>query len=136
MRYLDQAEILSYINAGKEIEQSLGEFYSDNFRCFRHVTLGKNKDSYYGLIFEKFDDSSEGLTSVYDFSSVDPDNHYGVEIGPFDSLDEVIETINKSVKLNSDKYLISGHLNDEIKKNLTTLSKNALTCLPTGRNAA
>ena len=83
MRYLNQSEILPYINAGKEIEQFLEEYFSNSFRCFRYVTLGKNKEGYYALIFDKFDESDEGLISVYDYSSVEPDDLYGKEIGPF-----------------------------------------------------
>lgn len=115
MRYLNQSEILAYINAGKEIEQFLGEFFTDNFRCFRYVTLGKTKEGYYALIFEKFDDSDEGLTRVYEYASVISDDLYGKEVGPFDSFEEIIERLNREVKLDSEKYLISGYLDEEIK---------------------
>jgi len=115
MQYLNQSEILPYINAGKEIEQFLGEFFIDNFRCFSYVTLGQTKEGYYALIFEKFDDSDEGLTSLYDYSSIEPDNLYGKEIGPSKSFEEIIEKLNREVKLDSEKYLISGYLDEEIK---------------------
>jgi|GEM_PF-6035632 len=115
MRYLKESEILPYINAGKEIEQFLGEFYFKNFKCFRYVTIGKTKDGFYGLLFEKFDDSDEGLNSIYEYSSIEPDELYGKEIGPFESLEEIIESINKVAKLDPEKYLMSGYLNNEIK---------------------
>lgn len=83
--HLNQHEISPYINTGKEVEQFLGEFYSENYKCFRYVILGKTKEGYYGLIFEKFDDSDEGITSIYDYSSVEPDDLNGKELGPFDS---------------------------------------------------
>ena len=115
MRYLNQSEILPIINSGKEVEQFLGEFFTNNFRCFRYVTIGKTKEGYFALIFEKFDDSDEGLTSVYDYSSVEPDDLYGKEVGPFESFEEIIEKLNEEVHLDSEKYLLSGYLDEEIK---------------------
>jgi len=110
MRYLKQSEIVTYINAGKEIEQFLGAFFIGNFRCFRYAAFGQNKTGYYALIFEKFDDSNEGIKSIYDYSSTEPDNLYGKEIGPYKSFQEVIEKLNEDVVLNPEKYLLSGNL--------------------------
>ena len=115
MRYLTESEILPYINSGKEVEQFLGEFYHDGFKCFRYVSLGRNKDGFYGLLFGKFDDSAEGLESLYDFSSLEPEDLYGKEIGPFESFSEMIKTIDSIVNLDSTKYLTAGQLDKEIE---------------------
>jgi hypothetical protein len=115
MRYLEEDELLPYIHQGKEVEQFLGEFYHEGFKCFRYVSIGRDKDGYYGLVFEKIDDSDEGLESLYDFSSLEPDDLNGKEVGPFESLSEVIKTINNIAKLDSNKYLIAGQLDKEMK---------------------
>ena len=114
MIYLNESDIEPYLNAGKEIEQYLGEFLISDHRCFRYLVLGKEKSGYYGLLFEKFDDSNEGLDSIYDFSSVEPDELYGRELGAFETLDLLIEQINKAILLDPTKYLLSGHLNQII----------------------
>ena len=115
MRYLRENELLPYIHSGKEIEQFLGEFYHEGIKCFRYVSLGRDRDGYYGLMFERLDDSDEGLESLYDFSSLEPDDLNGKEIGPFESLSEVIKMVNTIAKLDSNKYLIAGQLDKEMK---------------------
>jgi hypothetical protein len=114
-RKLKESEILPYINKGKVIEQFLGEFYQGEYRCLRYVSVQKEKDSYFGLIFEVFDESNEGVDSIYDYSSVEPDDLFGVEIGTFETLTETLESIRGKFNLHSDRYLISGHLDEEIK---------------------
>ncbi|KYG81006.1 hypothetical protein EV198_2885 [Roseivirga ehrenbergii] len=116
MRYLNESEILPYIHAGKEIEQYLGSYYHNDFRCVRYVTLGKDKVGYYGLLFELFDDSCEGVESIYDYSSVEPDNLNGIELGSFESFRILLEYIGNIAELDSNKYLISGQLDEEIKE--------------------
>ncbi len=110
MRYLNEAEILPYIHAGKEIEQFQGAYNHKGFTCIRYVALGKDKRGYYGLIFEKFNDSGKGVESIYDYSSVEPDDLYGKEIGPFETFEKVWVAINSVAKLDSNRYLISGQL--------------------------
>ncbi|WP_460538536.1 hypothetical protein [Echinicola sediminis] len=87
----------------------------EEYRCFRYVSLGKIKEGYFALLFEKFDDSDEGLGSVYDFSSVEPDDLYGKEIGPFETLEKLIQAMKEVVILDPKKYLLPGHLDSEIK---------------------
>ena len=116
MRYLSEPEILSYINAGKVIEQYLGAYYHNDLRCLRYVSLSKDKAGYYGLLFELFDDSGEGVESIYDYSSVEPDNLNGIELGPFESFKKVLEAVKDIAELDSNKYLISGQLDEEIKQ--------------------
>lgn len=116
MRYLGESELLPYLHAGKIIEQYLGVYYHEDFRCLRYVSFGMNKTGYYGLLFELFDDSGEGLESIYDYSSVEPDNLSGIEFGPFESFMNVLDAIRDVVKLDSNKYLISGQLDEEIIK--------------------
>ena len=115
MRYLKEPEIASYINEGKEVEQYLGGFYYEEFKCHRFVTLGKSKDGYYGLVFEKYDDTDEGLESIYDFSSVEPDDLNGKEVGPYENLETLIDSVNTIFLLDKDRYLMAGYLNNEIK---------------------
>ena len=55
------------------------------------------------------------MESIYDYSSLDPDESNGREIGPFDRIEEVLENINRISKLDSNKYLIAGYLDNEIK---------------------
>jgi hypothetical protein len=114
MRYLEQSEISAYLNSKKQVEQFLGEFYFENFKCYRYVTFDKTTEGFIALLFEKFDDSNEGLTSIYDYSSVEPDEMYGKEFGPYNSLEEVLEKVHLEYEINSDKFLLAGNLDEEI----------------------
>ena len=115
MRYLEENEIDPYISAGKIIEQYLGTFELDDLLCHRFVSIGKSKYGYYGFIIEVFDESKDGVDSIYYFSSVNPDYPEGIEYGPMDSLTELLELINKKILLSCDKYLLSGFLDNIIK---------------------
>jgi len=112
MRYLNENEIEPYINAGKVIEQYLGTFKYDDLQCHRFISIGKDKEGYYSFIVEVFDEHGEGIESIYDFCSIDPDNPEGIEYGPMISLTELLSELKKRVTLLDDKFLLAGFLND------------------------
>lgn len=115
MRYLKESELIPYLNQGKEIQQYMGKFYDGQYKCLRYLTLYKGKDGYAGLLFEVFDETEEGIESIYNFSSIEPDDMYGKEIGPFDSIEKLIQSIKQIAELNDEKYLLAGYLDDIIK---------------------
>lgn len=115
MRYLKQAEILPYLRSGKEVEQFINTFYHEGFKCYRYVVIGKNKEGYYALIFEKFDDADEGIDSIYNYSSIEPDDLHGRHFGPFASMKDTITAIRRLVTINPDSFLISGQLDQVLK---------------------
>lgn len=114
MRYLNESEIASLLNVGKEVEQFIGEFYYENFKCYRYFSISQDKYGFHLLVFEKFDDSNEGLMSVYDFSSVDPDALYGKEHDPFPSLNALLLFLENKYGISSDKFLLAGQLDQVI----------------------
>lgn len=116
MRYLNENEIQPYINIGKIIEQYLGTFQSEDFLCHRYISIEKNKEGYYFIISEVFDEKEDGIESIYEFSSIDPDNLEGIEYGPFSSFTKLLSVINKKVTLSKDKYLLTGYLDNVISK--------------------
>jgi hypothetical protein len=95
MRYLNEKEIEPYINAGKIIEQYLGTFEIDDFLCHRFVSIGKSKKGYYGFWAEVFDETNDGVESIYYFSSVDPDYPEGIEYGTNGFVNRPIERIKQ-----------------------------------------
>ena len=115
LRYLQETELKPYINAGKIIEQYICMFKNGEFDAHRYVSIGKNKDGYYAFIHEVFDETDEFVESIYDFSSIDPDELNGVNIGPFISFQKALESLKVSVDLKSDKFHLTGYL-DEIRK--------------------
>lgn len=114
MRYLSESEIAPLLNSGKEVEQFIGEFYFNNFKCYRYISLSKDMHGFRLLVFERFDDSDEGLKSVYDFSSVEPDNLHGKEHDPFSSLNAALLYLENEYEISTDKFLLAGQLNQVI----------------------
>ena len=45
---------------------------------------------------------------------MEPDYLYGKEIGPYDSLDEVLVEVHDEYEINSHKFLLAGNLDEEI----------------------
>ncbi|PXY02565.1 hypothetical protein DF185_00280 [Marinifilum breve] len=116
MRYLKENEIEPYLNAGKIIEQYLGTFKLDNLPCHRFVSIGKDKDGYYCFLVEVFDEKEDGIESIYDFSSIDPDNLEGIEYGPKASLKALLSELKEKVALSNDTFLLTGFLDNVMTK--------------------
>ncbi|GHE59480.1 hypothetical protein [Roseivirga thermotolerans] len=114
MRYLNECEIAPLLNAGKVVEQFIGEFYHQGFKCYRYFSLQKDRHGIHLLVFEKFDESDEGLTSIYDFSSLDPDQLYGKEHDSFPSLNAVLLYLESEYEISSDKFLLAGQLDQVV----------------------
>lgn len=116
MRYLNESEIAPLLNTGKVVEQFIGVFYHQNFKCYRYFSLEKDRHGFHLLVFEKFDESDEGLTSIYDFSSLDPDQLYGKEHDPFPSLNAALLFLENEYEISHDKFLLAGQLDQLIGK--------------------
>ncbi|BDC99472.1 hypothetical protein [Persicobacter psychrovividus] len=116
MRYLLIDEVIAQLNRGRQVEQYLGEYYSDEFRCHRYLTIEKGKDEYTGLVFEVFDERNEGVESIYHFSSVEPDEMYGVEIGGFEKLDDLLDALKEKFEILENKFLNSGYLDSQLSE--------------------
>jgi hypothetical protein len=114
MRYLNESEIVPLLNSGKEVEQFIGKFYYQGFKCYRYFSLQKDRHGLHLLLFEKFDESDEGLTSIYDFSSMEPDNLHGKELEPFSSLNAALLYLENEYEISTDKFLLAGQLDQVI----------------------
>ncbi|KXX66934.1 hypothetical protein [Flammeovirga sp. SJP92] len=116
MRYLLIDEVKAQLNRGRQVEQYLGEFYSDEFKCHRYLTIEKDKNEYIGFLFEVFDDRDEGVESIYHFSSIEPDDMYGVEYGGFDELADLLGSLKEKFEIDENKFLNSGYLDTELSE--------------------
>lgn len=91
MNYLPQAQVISFCNTGKPIEQFIRTTWEDEFRTFEWLTIEKNREQYILTFYSVFDDRDEGSKDIYHFSYVDPDELHGTELLISNNIEEVLE---------------------------------------------
>jgi hypothetical protein len=119
MNYLERQQLQSLTSSGSVIEYWLGSELYDNFVTFKWLAIEKTEEGYVVLFHHVFDDSDDGLDSIYHFSHVEPDDLYGLRLLLTPDFEYAIDFLNKKYDLDESKFLLSGGMDDEMKKCLS-----------------
>jgi len=114
MKYLIESQIESYLRPNKSIEQFIDKTKFNDYEILKWVAIERERNLYSLILHEVFNDSAEGVESIYDFSYVEPDDIHGKVIFESKELNKVLEFAELNFKANNNKYLTFGFLNEEI----------------------
>ena len=110
MNYLLESQISAYLNQEKPIEQLIGFFESDGHKCLRWIEIQKDGKDFILALHDVFDDSNEGLESIYDYSYVESDDLYGKGVLKSADLTLTLKEAEKLFKTSNDRYMPSNYL--------------------------
>lgn len=89
MKYLALSEIGSYLNIGKELECFLKFGLEEGYHTIEWYSIVKEKVEYVISKHIVFDERDE-IGSVYDFTYVEPDDLYGLEVKRTINYEEIL----------------------------------------------
>jgi len=113
MIYLQEEQLKTSIALGKSVEQWLGTQIQADFTIIKWLRIDKEADNSYTVsYFECFDDGSEDFYDVYEFSSLDPDQPFGL-ISSFSSVEDAIIYSTEHYGASSAKFIIGGMIQEE-----------------------
>lgn len=118
-RYLTEDQLKSNLRLGRSVEQWLGSVEEDDYIILKWLRIDKERDESFSVTyFESFDEGSEELLDVYEFSLVDPDEPFGV-INTFSSIADALEFAIITYNASNDKYVSSGMIQEEYRDYIT-----------------
>ncbi|PZX49836.1 hypothetical protein [Algoriphagus chordae] len=113
MKNLDIFQIKAQLNRGKSIEQFLGTGNSGEREILKWIEIRPEKYSFTLVYHEVYNDSDEGIESVYNYSYVMPDDLYGKNITESKSVEEIL---NKAQSIfGNGNFYNEGFLDEIIK---------------------
>ena len=68
MKYLLPSQLDTSVRTDKPIEQLITTFEVHGHEAIRWISIHREKDNFELSLHEVFDDSTEGIDSIYDFS--------------------------------------------------------------------
>ncbi|GAA3642659.1 hypothetical protein [Flavivirga jejuensis] len=114
MRFLSIGEIISALNRGKGIEQFLGKIKNDNYDTFEWIEINKTKSNFLLSYHLVFDESDEGIESIYSYSYVEPDDIYGKKVFESDNIQDILKFANDNYNADNSKYQNEQYLDELI----------------------
>lgn len=116
-KYLTKEQLISLLRLGKSVEQWLSYEDKSEYTILKWLRIDKEKNSTYSVAYrESFDEGNENFLDICEFSSLNPDEPYGV-INTFDSPEEVVDfsIINYNYKASENKFMSAGMIQDEYR---------------------
>lgn len=117
MRYLLKTDIASTVSNGRSIEQLLPGLIDGAVNIVRFIRIDAERSGgVSATLFEVIDEGNKNFLDVYEFSSVDPDNPYGIK-RHFNSFQEAIDFVCENYGASKDKFVNAGVIQSEYEDN-------------------
>ena len=114
-RYLDEEQLKTSLRLGKSIEQWLSINNVDDYNVIKWLIIKKEKEEVYNVAYiESFDEGSQDFIDIYEFSTIDPDEPYGI-INTFNSIEEALEFSIITYGASSDRFVSTGMIQEEYR---------------------
>ncbi|SHH75468.1 hypothetical protein SAMN04488109_5161 [Chryseolinea serpens] len=121
--YLENSQLITYLRLGKTIEQWLGTTKEQEETIIKWLSIASEKDGTYRVTYhEVFDEGSEDLLDIYDFSVPDPDLEFG-ESDSFATYEEALEFSRQKYGCRDDKFVTAGQIQEEYRLYLLSRSE-------------
>ena len=117
MKYLTKDQLIDTVKRGKTVETLVDRNEENGYPTIQWLAIEKGrekKDAYYVILHHVFDDRSEGIESVYDFSYVNPDDLYGKVLSEFESHLDAVEYVKKTFLLPLNEFVTEGFIEELI----------------------
>lgn len=112
-QYLTEEQLQTSLRLGRSIEQWLGYEHGSDYTILKWLRIDKEKNNEYSVsYFESFDEGSEQLLDIYEFSLLDADEPFGV-ISTLASVDEALKFATETYNAYSNKYVSAGMIQKE-----------------------
>ncbi|MDX2361969.1 MAG: hypothetical protein QNK23_14260 [Crocinitomicaceae bacterium] len=126
MNFLDSQQVRNFLTRKKTIEHWIGKDVVNNFETFKWISIEVRREEpgkYYVLMHHVFNESAEGIDSLYDYCYVVPDDMDGKIIGEFRSYEEALEFSVEHFGVDMNRFFPEGYIDDMVDY-LSTLSQN------------
>lgn len=117
MKYLAEDQLLPTLSRGKTVEALVGKFEVNRYLTIQWLAIEKGREKkhmYYVVFHHVFDEKSEGVDSIYDFSNVEPDDLYGKIVAEFDSCIDAIQYSNQKFSVPLNQFVSEGYIDELI----------------------
>ncbi|MCG8386480.1 MAG: hypothetical protein MJA30_13115 [Cytophagales bacterium] len=117
MKYLTTDQLIDTIKRGKTVEALVDKNEENGYPTIQWLAIEKGRERkgiYYIILHHVFDDRSDGVESVYNFSYVNPDDLYGKIIAEFESHLDAINFVKENFLLSLDKFVTEGFIEELI----------------------
>ncbi|MCH7415701.1 hypothetical protein MM213_19530 [Belliella sp. R4-6] len=117
MKYLTEDQILDSLSRGKTVEAIIGKYEINGYPTIQWLAIEKGRDKkhmYYVVFHHVFDEKSEGLDSIYDFSYVEPDDMYGKIVSEFESYNDALQFSNQKFSESLSQFVSEGYIDELI----------------------
>ncbi|WP_316766505.1 hypothetical protein [Pedobacter frigiditerrae] len=113
MKYLQFEQLKNNLNIGKPVEQWIGHAIEKDYVVLKWIRIEKENDEFYGVVYtECFDEGDGDFLDIYEFSTIDPDESFGI-INTFSTVDKAIEFALNEYGASINKFVNSGMIQDE-----------------------
>lgn len=113
MLYLEIEQLKTYLSLGNTLEQWLGHERKDEYTVLKWLSIEKERSGEYAVSYiESFDEGSLEFIDIYEFSTLDPDEPFGVT-NTFSSVDKALDFAKKEYNASLDKYVTGGMIQEE-----------------------
>tara|TARA_B100000965_G_C19493404_1_gene714072 strand:- start:90 stop:449 length:360 start_codon:yes stop_codon:yes gene_type:complete len=113
MRYLSKNQAFDLISQGRTLELEIGSSEENGFKTFQWLAIEKgreDKNRFYLIFHNVFDDRDQGIESVYNFSYVEPDEIYGKIIKEFTEVSDLKSYLQEHYSDSLDSFLLEGNM--------------------------
>jgi len=118
MRYLIEEQLRTHLSLGKAVEQWLKPYGEDDCTYIRWVRIIKENSGQFNVFYtEAVDEGNLDFLDVYEFSSKDPDEPYGV-IDTFDTIAEALNFAISKYNVSLTLFVNDGMIQNEYKDHL------------------
>lgn len=112
MKYILPSQFDTSVRPDKPIEQFITTYEVNGYKAIRWISIDQEKDKFQLSLHEVFDDSAEGIDSIYNFSYVEPDDIHGKLVFESTIFSDVLEHANQQYGANNERYLNFGLLDE------------------------
>lgn len=111
--YLNEDQVRSRLNLGKPVEQWLGISDEVEYTVLKWLRIDKERNNTFTIAyFECLDDGNEEFADIYEFSTLDPDEPFGL-LKEFDSVDDALTFSIDTYQASFIKFVSGGMIQDE-----------------------
>ena len=115
MVYLQNEQLRTNLSLGKTVEQWLGYKQEDDYIVLRWISIEKESNDEYSVAYiESFDEGSEDFLDIYEFSTLDPDEPFGI-VTTFSTADEAISFSLDEYGAKIDMFVNVGMIQEEYR---------------------
>ncbi|WP_157604489.1 hypothetical protein [Solitalea canadensis] len=115
---MKKEQLLTLLKLGKPVEQWIGFVDEKEYTVLKWLRIDKERNGEYSVsYFEVYDEGNIDFLDIYEFSSFDPDEPYGL-ISTFSAYEEALNYCLTQYGCSYEGFINGGMIQEEYKKYL------------------